>query len=94
MEIEAKQRLKLTAADSASDASKEAKKSRVNQIDKQIDNKQEQITNLKKNMPSRQNRMKVSPESKIETQKQVLDRKKDIADLRLKRMQTKNAQGE
>ena len=91
MKIEAKRRL-VESAGQAGDAAKEANKSRVNQIDKQIDNKQGQIKNLKKSMPSRQNRMHVEPRAKIELQKQILDRKKDVADLRLKRIQTKNTQ--
>lgn len=81
---------RLRAAD-AEDAAKRAKESRVDQINNQIDNAQAQIKNLKKSMPSRQNRMSVDPKSRINLQKQILERKQHIADLRLKKVQTKQS---
>lgn len=92
MKIEAAERLRADdVAKSAADQAEAAKKGRVGQIDKTIDNYQKQIKNLKKNMPSRQNRMAVSPKGRIELQKQILDKKQRIADQRLKRIQTKEA---
>lgn len=92
--MDAVYRLKATRlnADAVDEAAKRAKDSRTQQIDNQIDNLQKQITNLKKSMPSRQNRMSVDPKSRINLQKQILNKKQQIADLRLKKVQTKSAQ--
>ncbi len=84
MKLEAQYRLR---ADDASDAASEAKKKRNEQISDQIDNKQEEIERLKKSMPSRDNRMATSPRQRIYLQKQILRKKDEIADLRLKRVQ-------
>jgi len=91
MKLEAKQRLMADVSGDAAARAREAKKQRTDQIDKSIDNYQKQIMNLKKNMPSRQNRMSVSPKGRIGLQKQILEKKQRIADQRLKRIQTKEA---
>ena len=79
MKLNAKARLR--AADANADATKQAKEG----ISKQIDNKRSQVQNLKKSMPSRQNRMSVSPQQRNTTEKQINRTKEEMSDLRLKK---------
>lgn len=51
-------------------------------LNKKIDQKQQQIELIKKGLPSRYNRMKVAPQEQINKRKQVLDLKTDIQDIR------------
>ena len=74
MKIDAANRL---LADTADDAKAQQKKS----IDQQLDQKKKQIENLKKKLPSRKNRMKVSPQQKLNTRKDVLRNKEQMIDL-------------
>lgn len=80
--LQAKQRLK--AEQSSTDESN-ADRSAKQQIDRQIDNKKEQVHHLKQTMPSRQNRMKVDPDQKNRTEKDILRTREQESDLRLKK---------
>lgn len=89
MKLEAKSRL---VADAAEDAAKRAKAQEKQRLQDQIDQAQKNIDNLKKSVPSRKNRMKVSPVKRITTQKQILQQKERIADLRLTQQRVKTRQ--
>jgi sugar-specific transcriptional regulator TrmB len=60
----------------------DALKKRKEDLNNKIDQKQRQIEQLKKGLPSRYNRMKVSEQEQINKRKQVLELKQDIQDLR------------
>jgi hypothetical protein len=52
--------------------------------DPDIANKQRQIENLKKSLPSRQNRRSMSQTQRLNTRKQILNLQDQIVDIRLK----------
>lgn len=79
--LEAKSRLQSEV----SKQRKEDVKKQKEQISDQIQKKQDQIDNIKRGLPSRKNRMKVSVPDQVRKRKQVLDIKKNIQDLRLKK---------
>jgi len=58
-----------------------------------IEQKKQQIENLKRSMPSRQNRMQVSPHQKLNTQKQINQVKDQILDRRAENEAKKNREG-
>lgn len=80
--LKAKSRLQAALSDSDHTAKEN--------IDHSIDNKQEQVKQLKKSMPSRQNRMSVSPDQRNRTEKQINDTKSQESDLRLKKSKIGN----
>ncbi len=51
-----------------------------------IDQKQEQIKNLQKTLPSEKNKMEVSDQQKINTQKQILNVKNQVLDEKAKQV--------
>jgi hypothetical protein len=55
------------------------------QIDHKIEQKKGQIENTKKGLPSRENRMKVSPEQRNRAEKQIHRMQEDKSDLQLKK---------
>jgi peptidoglycan hydrolase CwlO-like protein len=59
------------------------------EVNPNIENKQKQIERLHNSMPSRENRMKVSPRQKLNTQKQINTLKNQIVDERLKNLDKK-----
>jgi len=85
--LQAKRRLLAEPATEQSHADDDAAKSQLN---RRIDNKKEQVRNLKRGMPSRQNRMKVSPEQRNQTEKNIFHTKEEISDLRLQKSKIGN----
>lgn len=77
MKLEAKQRL---LADEKSDRAKRQ------ELQKKIDTAQEKIENLKKGLPSKLNRMKVSAPNQINKRKEVLKEEMKIQDLRKQKL--------
>jgi len=69
---------RLLAEDSAGHVQRE-------QLDHQIENKEGQVKNLKKSMPSRENRMQVSPDQRHRTERQIHQTEMGIDDLRLRK---------
>lgn len=80
MKLEAKQRLQ--AEESGVDKAKELQK---DHLDKQIENKEQQVENMKKSQPSRENRMHVSPANRFRNQKEQHRVEEQIDDLQLQK---------
>lgn len=62
----------------------EAKQRLLAEDSPSIENKKRQIDNLKKSLPSRQNRRSVSPLNRLNTRKRVLILQQQIVDERLR----------
>lgn len=62
----------------------EAKQRLLAEDSPSIENKKRQIDNLKKSLPSRQNRRSVSPLNRLNTRKRVLMLQQQIVDERLR----------
>jgi len=80
--LQAKQRL---LADEGATSAAETNNSAKEGIDRAIDNKKAQVKNLKRSVPSRENRMAVSPEQRNRTEKQIHQTQEETSDLRLKK---------
>jgi hypothetical protein len=64
---------------------RETKHKKKEALDKQIDEKQSRIENIKKGLPSKLNKMKVSEVNKITKRKEINNLKNQVLDLRLKK---------
>ena len=80
MKIEAAQRLL------ADNETREKRKT----IQDKIDNSHQKVDQLKKGLPSRYNKMKVSQESQINKRKQILNEKMKIQDLKKQKLRLKD----
>ena len=80
--------MKLQAAERllADKATREKRKT----IQDKIDTSHEKIDQLKKGLPSRYNRMKVSKESQINKRKQILNEKLKVQDMQKQRLRLKD----
>jgi len=80
--------VKLQAAERllADKATREKRKT----IQDKIDTSHEKIDQLKKGLPSRYNRMKVSKESQINKRKQILNEKLKVQDMQKQRLRLKD----
>lgn len=81
MKLNAKSRLLADEAGGQSDAAKQAKEN----LDRQLENKKSQVENLKKTMPSKENKMAVNPVQKNQTEKQIHRTQEDMSELRLRK---------
>ena len=79
MKLLAKQRLLADPAD-------DGKAKQKDTLNTQIKQKQNQVENLKRTMPSRQNKMHESPLTRNNTQQSINDTKGQILDLRRKKI--------
>jgi hypothetical protein len=80
--------VKLQAAERllADKATREKRKT----IQDKIDTSHEKIDQLKKGLPSRYNRMKVSKESQINKRKQILNEKLKVQDMQKQKLRLKD----
>ena len=80
--------MKLQAAERllADKATREKRKT----IQDKIDTSHEKIDQLKKGLPSRYNRMKVSKESQINKRKQILNEKLKVQDMQKQKLRLKD----
>lgn len=76
---------RLIAEQGADQAAKSQRDSQKKALDQRIENKEQQVHTLKHSMPSRQNRMKVSPAQRNRTEKQIHRTQEDVSDLRLQK---------
>lgn len=60
------------------------------QVDQAIENKKKQIKNLKRSLPSRQNRRSMSQVQRLNTRRQILNLEDQIVNERLKEAQNPN----
>lgn len=80
MKLEAKQRLRAE-----NDAVNKAKDLQKEHLDRQIENKEGQVKNLKESQPSRENRRKMNPQERFRTQKQEHQIEQQVDDLQLQK---------
>ena len=75
-------------AEASDDAESEASKSRKEGIDRQIENNKKQQEQVKKTMPSAENKTAVSPVQKLDKQKQVNRLKDQALDMRKQKLES------
>jgi hypothetical protein len=67
----------------------EASRQKQREVEKKIDELNKQVDDVQKGLPSKFNKMKVSPENQIQKRKQVLDLKQKIQDKRQEKLRYK-----